>query len=361
VSSTNLANPPCGESNPPTIPNSTNFFQQPTSTNVHYLLESAESLESSSFSSSSLVPAMFSTNQSILKFSNLKLSGQFDIIECSHSSKSNHNLSVSNFLTMEDDCEETTAKSDSTPDSADISRLLQYLTVQSTLQNNKLLNDFHHVMHTKDVFKQEFCPEMDEIRAMISDLKKESIATSTQSSGVKTSYTLHNASIPVPGLVPPSSPVQDANITSSSDPRTQMMLLFANSFSKFSTVLTDNQETLAKLSSALTNKSDSKAEWPKFSGDQKKFRAWYLAIMAQILLPPWVVYDSTTNDIVSATTNSTLNGKLYSKLLLALEGTALKSVVSHKHLCANGILLLHELEQTYRQKKCARSYCLQNK
>ena len=141
-------------------------------------------------------------------------------------------------------------------------------------------------MHTKDVFKQEFCPEMDEIRAMISDLKKESIATSTQSSGVKTSYTLHNASIPVPGLVPPSSPVQDANITSSSDPRTQMMLLFANSFSKFSMVLTDNQETLVKLSIALTDKYDSKAEWPKFSGDQKKFRAWYLAIMAQILLPP---------------------------------------------------------------------------
>jgi hypothetical protein len=49
VSSTNLTNAPCGEPNPPTIPKSTNSFQQPTSTNVHYLLESAGSLESSLF------------------------------------------------------------------------------------------------------------------------------------------------------------------------------------------------------------------------------------------------------------------------------------------------------------------------
>jgi hypothetical protein len=73
--------------------------------------------------------------------------------------------------------------------------------------------------------------------------------------------------------------------------------------------------------------------------------------MAQISLPPWVeLYDSTKNNIVSTTTNSNLNGKLYSKLLLALDGTALKSVVSCKHLCANGLLLLRELVQTYHPK-----------
>jgi len=104
--------------------------------------------------------------------------------------------------------------------------------------------------------------------------------------------------------------------------------------------LTDNQETLAKLSTALTDKPDSKAKWPKFSGDQKKSRAWYLAIMAQISLPPWVeLYDPVKNDILQTTSNSTLNGKLYSKLLLALEGNALKNVVSRKHLRANGLLI----------------------
>ncbi len=106
---------------------------------------------------------------------------------------------------MEGNCNETTAKSDSTPNSADISHLLQSLTVQLTSQNNKLSNDFHHVMHTNEVFKQEVRSEMDKLCTIISDLKKESIATSTQISGVKTSYTPHNASIPVPGLVPPSS------------------------------------------------------------------------------------------------------------------------------------------------------------
>jgi hypothetical protein len=52
------------------------------------------------------------------------------------------------------------------------------------------------------------------------------------------------------------------------------------------------------------------------------------------------------NDLVSHTTNSTLNGKLYSKLLLALDGNTLKNVVSPKHLHANGILLFKELMQT---------------
>jgi hypothetical protein len=73
--------------------------------------------------------------------------------------------------------------------------------------------------------------------------------------------------------------------------------------------------------------------------------------MAQLSLPPWVeLYDAATNDIVATTSNSTLNGKLYLKLLLALDGNALKSIVSRKHLRANGILLLKELIQTYRPK-----------
>jgi hypothetical protein len=96
----------------------------------------------------------------------------------------------------------------------------------------------------------------------------------------------------------------------------QMMLLLTDSFTK--------------LSSALTEKnSEHKSEWPKFSGDGKKFRAWYLVIKAQISLPPWSeLYDSTKNDIVTATSNSYLNGKLYSKLILALEGIAFQNAVS---------------------------------
>jgi hypothetical protein len=98
-----------------------------------------------------------------------------------------------------------------------------------------------------------------------------------------------------------------------------MMLLLTDSFKK--------------LSSALTDKSDFKSEWPKFGGDMKKFHSWYLAIMAQLSLPPWSeFYDHSKNDIISHATNTTLNGKLYSKLLIALEGSALQGVVSKKHL-----------------------------
>jgi hypothetical protein len=74
--------------------------------------------------------------------------------------------------------------------------------------------------------------------------------------------------------------------------------------------------------------------------------------MAQLSLPPWMeLYDEAKHDIKTTTTNVSLNGKLYSKLLLALDGSALQSVVSKKYLRANGISLLQDLIQTYKPKK----------
>jgi hypothetical protein len=46
----------------------------------------------------------------------------------------------------------------------------------------------------------------------------------------------------------------------------------------------------------------------------------------------------------------TQNGQLYAKLLVSLEGSALQSIVSHKHLCDNSLLLLQEFTQTYKPK-----------
>jgi hypothetical protein len=66
-----------------------------------------------------------------------------------------------------------------------------------------------------------------------------------------------------------------------------------------------------------------------------------MAIMAQLSLPPWQeLYNTSTNDIVNITSNSLLNGKLYSKLLLSLEGQPLQDIITRSHLRANGILLL---------------------
>jgi len=73
--------------------------------------------------------------------------------------------------------------------------------------------------------------------------------------------------------------------------------------------------------------------------------------MAQLSLPPWTpLYDSVKNDIVSTTSDTQLNGKLYAKLLVCLEGQAMKNMLSRKHLCANGLLLLQELHHMYKPK-----------
>jgi hypothetical protein len=106
------------------------------------------------------------------------------------------------------------------------------------------------------------------------------------------------------------------------------------------------------LSTAFSEgKQEVKAEWPKVSGDSNKFCAWYLGIMTQTLLPPWQeLYDPIKHDVVNTTQNVTLNGKLYSKFILALEGSAYKNFVSRKHLRANGISLLVELVQTYKPR-----------
>jgi len=85
-------------------------------------------------------------------------------------------------------------------------------------------------------------------------------------------------------------------------------------------------DSFTKMANALTEKSgDTKAEWPKFGGDGKKFKAWYLAIITQLSIAPWrEFYDQIKNDVVTVTTNTALSEKLYSKLILALEGTALR-------------------------------------
>ena len=96
------------------------------------------------------------------------------------------------------------------------------------------------------------------------------------------------------------SPSASFSLTSSSlvpasnDLPAQMMYMMVESFSKLSAVLVENRQ-------------ESKVDWPKFSGDSKKFRDWYLAVMTQVSLPPWsTLYDPTRNDIISTTTNNTL-------------------------------------------------------
>jgi hypothetical protein len=140
-----------------------------------------------------------------------------------------------------------------------------------------------------------------------------------------------------------STTVSNSNSSStSSDFQNQMLMLLNDTFSKLSSVI--NETSTAKA-------SDNKSEWVKFAGDSKKFRSWYLAVMAQLSIAPWQdLYDPITNSVVKSTTNTGLNSKLYAKVIGSLEGSALQHMLSRKHLRANGILLLHELHQMYKPK-----------
>jgi hypothetical protein len=70
-----------------------------------------------------------------------------------------------------------------------------------------------------------------------------------------------------------------------------------------------------------------------------------------ISIAPWTpLYDSTTNSVVKVATNDVLNGKLYTKVIGALEGSALQHMLARKHVRANGIMLLQELHHIYKPK-----------
>jgi hypothetical protein len=161
--------------------------------------------------------------------------------------------------------------------------------------------------------------------------------SATTNQVVTSTSSIQNVSTP-PVATPISSGLLSVSQTggSNQDFQQQMLSMLNDTFSKLTTVITDVKNT------------DSKSTWPKFSGDTKKFKHWYLAIVAQLSLAPWsAFYDSTNNTLVKTTTDTVLNEKLYAKLLLSLEGQVFQDMVARKHLRGNGLLLFTELSQTY--------------
>jgi hypothetical protein len=211
--------------------------------------------------------------------------------------------------------------------------LSAHISVQTDRIQAQIQRNDEKLTLAQDDFKKEVRHELDEFRAMlITQL------SSNSTSNVVTSPQVSTTPVPSTSPSPQVLSIPAATLPPSSNLQSQMTLLLSESFSKLSTAISDQ-------------KQDSKAEWHKFSGDTKQFHAWYLGIMAHISLPPWKdLYDPVKNDVVESTTNTLLNGKLYSKVLLALDGAAHQIFVSHKHLRANGIRLLQELVQTYKPK-----------
>jgi hypothetical protein len=283
-----------------------------------------------------------------------------EIAEESSKLSSVHNFEISQFLPMESDCKDHSsaklvssgnALSSTTMVSSGNSEMLQMLAAISSqmtsnyqalqeqmVQNDsRLSTDFQRVVHDNDSFKQEVRAEIDSLwHLLTSPHVSSSSSSSNVLSSVPDSPPISSSSLPSTTTVNSTSGFSSS---SPQDFQAQMMMMLNDTFSKLSTVIVDSKSV------------DTKSDWPKFSGDSKKFKAWYLAILAQLSLPPWQdLYDSISNDIVLTTSNTTLNGKLYAKLLVSLEGQALQSIVSRKHLRANGLLLLHELTQTYKPK-----------
>jgi len=217
-----------------------------------------------------------------------------------------HNYSFSKIFDMEADCQDTKLLINySSSDLGYMDQILQLfasLSAQIENRTTSMSQDFRQVVQDNQIFKQEMCAEMDELRQLLYHPKLSSPLPGLSDSMVPP--------LPEPSAMQPPSSSQNmqppsrsgfhqvsqgsmstsASLNSNPDLQTQMMYMLPESFSK--------------LSSALSEKSSElKSHWPKFSGDVKKLRPWYLAIIAQISLPPWQEYDSTKHDIVSTTSN----------------------------------------------------------
>jgi len=209
---------------------------------------------------------------------------------------------------MEEDCEDHhVTSSDTTQSTMDIGALFNNFTLhisdqiikQTTVLCDEIRDKEVKMHQENEDFKMEVRNELSELRSILQNVSSLSHLNANTSTASTTSVPQVSSSLSfVGGHQPASSIPLNYSVLVSSDLQTQMMYMMAESFSKLSTVLVEN-------------KQDSKVDWPKFSGDSKKFRDWYLSIMTQISLPPWsTLYDASRNDIVLSTTNDSLNGKL---------------------------------------------------
>jgi hypothetical protein len=254
---------------------------------------------------------------------------------------------------MESDCKEegisTVPGSSSSSSNDEILKILTAISSQMVVghqdlqnqlisNNHQLKEELQHVKEENEKFRQEICAE---------------ISTSSSVPPMPTPTVPPVVSTPVPLITMGPSSGSMSQVTNSADFQNQMLAVLNDTFSKLSSVISDTSTILQDTKTAISESksSETKSEWVKFSGDPKKFRQWYLSVMAQLSIAPWQsLYDSSTNSVVTTTVNSALNGKLYAKVIGALEGSALQHMLARKHLRANGTLLLQELHQMYKPK-----------
>jgi len=259
--------------------------------------------------------------------------------------------------TMEADCQDDNAAPAPVPKtetSPDLNQFLSVITSHITDATTKMTSAFNKVLSANSIFKQEIMDAntdfKQDIRTELAELRD---LLNQQQRILHSLPITSNLTVPQVAQAVPSSSVSSSQPVNISvvTPFNSGMALSADS-SSTDQVLLLLTDLFSKMANALTEKqSDSKAGWPKFSGDVTRFWSWHLAILTQLSITPWhELYDHSRNNIVESSKNTSLNKKLYSKLILSLEGTALQHVVSRKHLMANGLAVLQDLVHTYKPK-----------
>jgi hypothetical protein len=271
------------------------------------------STESSSItSSSSLVPELLdqcnssssssqSDDSSIMssddefEISNFEI---FEIPDCTPERSIPQNLEITRVSKMESDCKESGQQLFKTDNgSSNQDNIMQMLNLISTkmmdtiqdlqcqmVQNNlKFTAELQKISQENETFRQAVTADVQRLSSMTNTLPPVSVVPSTIPI---------SGSMSLPALIIPSSGASSVvpSSTSPQDFQQQKLSMLNDTFSKLTTVMTESKS------------SDSKADWPKFNGDTKKFKHWHLAIIAQLSLAPWKeLYDPTTNTLLKTT------------------------------------------------------------
>jgi len=240
----------------------------------------------------------------------------------------------SQFSLMEPECEEEHVSSASKPSATPNDEILKILTAISSQMVVGQQDLQNQLISSSTFLKNELQKVREETKKFKLEMQAELNATSSP-------VNAHVSSVLPNVLSSPSlttlmlSTGGNSTSSSSADFQSPMLAVLNDTFTKLSSVISDTSTILQDTKSAISDSksSESKTEWSKFSGDPKKFHAWYLALMAQLSIAPWQsLYDKSTKSVITSTLNNALNGRLYAKVIGSLEGSALQHMLARKHL-----------------------------
>jgi len=176
---------------------------------------------------------------------------------------------------MEEDSEDISLPSSgvvlqarTTQDIMDLNALFALLKDHITEATQQLSGEVYHIVDANAKFKQDGKEELDEMHKVLAEQKRLLNITQTSSSFTQATLvpisTVGTTITPAPNSTTGQTPPVPVLTTLASPPpfstqdiQSQMLMMLTDSFSKLSTVLSE--------------KSESKSDWPKFSGDAKKF------------------------------------------------------------------------------------------